>query len=342
MDFSGKTCPVCSENFQEGDDIVVCPKCGAPYHRECYKEKGKCIYPKLHKEHKTWKEVYDKSDTAAEPTSVPDSSTDHDDDKTICPFCGEENDEDAIVCSNCGNMLTNHFIDIDADEGGMPDGFKYLEGSNPFSFFIDPMGGVSKNEDFDGVTGAELARLVQRNTPYYLPVFKRIKDNDRSRFNFMAFIFTGGWYLFRKQYLKGTVITVLSFLLNLVDTFIQYYYSNALWKKAAEALADDSMNYVSLGDYLSWMFQNCYDYEIWLMLAPYAISFISWFIMFMCGFTANRSYFAHCVKKIKKIKQTANSEEIFDQLRETGGINVPIAWLLVVCNIIVMLSTLFI
>ena len=40
MNYMGKPCPVCSRTFREEDDIVVCPKCGAPYHRECYEEKG--------------------------------------------------------------------------------------------------------------------------------------------------------------------------------------------------------------------------------------------------------------------------------------------------------------
>ena len=30
MDFLGKKCPVCSKNFHEDDDIVVCPECGTP------------------------------------------------------------------------------------------------------------------------------------------------------------------------------------------------------------------------------------------------------------------------------------------------------------------------
>ena len=35
MDFTKYTCPVCGETFQNGDDVVVCPECGAPHHREC-------------------------------------------------------------------------------------------------------------------------------------------------------------------------------------------------------------------------------------------------------------------------------------------------------------------
>ena len=30
------------------DDIVVCPDCGAPYHRACYEKQGGCVYADKH------------------------------------------------------------------------------------------------------------------------------------------------------------------------------------------------------------------------------------------------------------------------------------------------------
>ena len=39
-DYTGKKCTVCDRSFSRDDDIVVCPDCGTPYHRECYLEKG--------------------------------------------------------------------------------------------------------------------------------------------------------------------------------------------------------------------------------------------------------------------------------------------------------------
>ena len=30
MEFSEYKCPVCNETFKSGDDVVVCPECGAP------------------------------------------------------------------------------------------------------------------------------------------------------------------------------------------------------------------------------------------------------------------------------------------------------------------------
>lgn len=29
MNYKGVSCPVCGQEFKEGDDIVVCPECGA-------------------------------------------------------------------------------------------------------------------------------------------------------------------------------------------------------------------------------------------------------------------------------------------------------------------------
>ena len=35
IDYTGLECPICGEKFTAQDDIVVCPECGAPYHRAC-------------------------------------------------------------------------------------------------------------------------------------------------------------------------------------------------------------------------------------------------------------------------------------------------------------------
>ena len=47
-DYKGNTCPVCKQKFKEADDIVVCPDCGTPYHRECWKKVGVCVHQADH------------------------------------------------------------------------------------------------------------------------------------------------------------------------------------------------------------------------------------------------------------------------------------------------------
>lgn len=40
--YSYEKCPVCEKEFTNDDDIVVCPLCGTPHHRDCYKKNGEC------------------------------------------------------------------------------------------------------------------------------------------------------------------------------------------------------------------------------------------------------------------------------------------------------------
>lgn len=48
MDFKNYMCPVCENAFQEEDDVVVCPDCGTPHHRECWKKTGNCFNKEKH------------------------------------------------------------------------------------------------------------------------------------------------------------------------------------------------------------------------------------------------------------------------------------------------------
>ena len=48
MNYINYKCPVCNNRFTEEDDVVVCPECGTPHHRECYKLNGKCFNKDKH------------------------------------------------------------------------------------------------------------------------------------------------------------------------------------------------------------------------------------------------------------------------------------------------------
>ena len=50
MFYDNKVCDGCSEVMLEGDDIVVCPECGTPHHRDCYKEHSACANEEKHGE----------------------------------------------------------------------------------------------------------------------------------------------------------------------------------------------------------------------------------------------------------------------------------------------------
>ena len=45
-------CVVCGKEFDENSDVVVCPVCGTPHHRDCYKQIGHCGNIEWHAQNK--------------------------------------------------------------------------------------------------------------------------------------------------------------------------------------------------------------------------------------------------------------------------------------------------
>lgn len=41
----GKRCPVCRLDYRTGDEVVICPRCGVPHHKECWFEHEFCSNP---------------------------------------------------------------------------------------------------------------------------------------------------------------------------------------------------------------------------------------------------------------------------------------------------------
>ncbi|MGN1195963.1 MAG: RING finger protein, partial [Acutalibacteraceae bacterium] len=56
MKYENLICPGCGEVFKEGDDVVVCPECGTPQHRQCYEKNGGCVNAALHEQGFVWKD----------------------------------------------------------------------------------------------------------------------------------------------------------------------------------------------------------------------------------------------------------------------------------------------
>ena len=345
MKFIGKKCPVCEAEFQENDDIVVCPRCGAPYHRDCYQQKGKCIFPELHKKGEAWK------------SDEPEEEISEEDEFNECLSCGFKNPKDAFVCEKCGEFLKPAVPGAKSKKihfGGIEAGFTEFDGNDedgeesPGGFPLPPglhisaeIPGTKPDEDFDGVSGKEMVKNLGQNSLYYLPIFYRIKEFNTSRFNFAAFIFSGGWYLYRKQYLKGTLITMLTLAVNAAQLLITYFYSGAMWQRAFEELgAKSTIPYYS---YIEWMSNNCTLLGSVLMVLPYVLSIVSWVIIIACGLTANRSYYKFSRKKIKKIKEQnpdASEEEILGIISRKGGVNNGLAFMLIACELILTVASL--
>jgi Protein of unknown function (DUF2628). len=346
-DYTGIKCPVCGKAFTANDDIVVCPKCGAPYHRECYAEAGSCVFADKHGTPEAW------APPKAEP--APDNS---DPNTKRCPRCGTANSQSAIFCEHCGLFLSadqpehQEFPQGRAPYGGFPqNGMPFNPNQpngnapggfpgEPIPFVFDPMGGVNPNEPIDNIPAGEVAKLVQSNTQYFLPTFMNLARFNRSRFNFSAFLFSGGWMLYRKQYKLGAVITSVMAFLYLVSFYVTVNFTAPLEQWLFEQVGinseSTSFTYAQILQASELLAQQPPE-KILLFCIPPMIAIIHLVIMLVVGINGNRWYLKHCVEKIDEIHHNASTPtEISIQFQEHGGVNTPLAICLLVCYMILV------
>ncbi|MBQ2823576.1 MAG: hypothetical protein IJF18_03270 [Oscillospiraceae bacterium] len=309
--YTGTRCIVCSEKFTDEDDIVVCPECGTPYHRDCYKKEGRCVNGALHDVKGTWKPTYDVGDSLAEEKE-----------DTVCLSCGCKNPPDSLFCDNCGFPLKSlekhnermrvHTAPVNGEDN--PDSYnRDFNGGvgidiQPFLInFSDPLCGYNPDEDFDGVRLCELADTVESNTHYFLPIFKRIKETGRSfSWNFPAMLFPELYFAYRKMPLIALAAWAIK-LFSLIPLMLRVFSESDI-----AVLADIAANF----DLRSTAFGIM---DILVYVLDYAL-------MFFCGGFCNSIYYKIAVKRTAKIKNSVPLTELRDTLRRKGGTS-P-AWLI--------------
>jgi DNA-directed RNA polymerase subunit RPC12/RpoP len=231
--YEGYDCPVCGRRFQETDDIVVCPKCGAPHHRDCWSREGHCHFESAHDTPQQWKrqEPAPSGPSTAAGTSGGSAADPSAEGGNPCPSCGFVNTQYAEFCSRCGKDLpaTDWQSSYTPPVDGPPpaaggNGGVYGEYS-PFRMpVIDPYGGVDKNETIDDTPAEDLMTYTAVNTPYYLPRFKKIAGGKRASWNWPAFLITPYWLMFRKNYLAGGLVLFFTIMKTVVENLVIYRF----------------------------------------------------------------------------------------------------------------------
>lgn len=312
-DYTGKRCIVCSEQFNEDDDIVVCSECGTPYHRACYEKYGYCVNVELHKSGRSWKPADDVGTQNVEENKSEDDS--------VCPSCGYVNPRLTAFCSRCGSPMPvlerhNEHVRRSAAES-MRQGNSGMSAMNlePYLInFTDPLCGYNPDEDFDGVRLCELADYIGTNTHYYLPNFKRFKDTKGSMsWNFSAMLFPELFFAYRRMPLISLAAALIRFML-MIPQYIPM-------------LADMDAGLLS-------QFAHSFDIR---STAFSVVSFLSYIlvyaVMFFFGAYANKIYYRKAIKKTAKIKAETTPYTIRQTLRSKGGTSA--GWLAVVIAVYV-------
>lgn len=196
-DYKKYKCPVCNKQFKDGDDIVVCPECGTPHHRECYKLTGHCVNQGLHKS------GYSFIDSEKEKLKVEEQK------ETAKSFEGEYSgdyyyspDDDFVAQAKKEVQEKKQAItDNDNTDGG---------------FFSIPT--IQVDESFykmrgtiDGLSISDIAATVRTNVSRFIQIFKKqSKTKKKAGWNWAAFFFGSFYLLFRKMYKQGVAFFCLA------------------------------------------------------------------------------------------------------------------------------------
>lgn len=186
-------CPVCDKIFTADDDIVVCPSCATPHHRQCYNELGHCANISRHSDEFVYKADKAEPEQVQEPEEAAKHSESEQNVK-YCAFCGKQIDKNAPFCYSCGQKQNN------------PDyGAEHMFGSAPD--YND------NGERIDDVRVSDIVAVVKTNAQRFL---RKFKSESRLSWNWGAFFFGPYYLIFRKMYKPGILVMALNLIFSLV------------------------------------------------------------------------------------------------------------------------------
>ena len=224
--YTGNHCPVCEQAFTDTDDIVVCPDCGTPYHRDCWKKVGACMHRSEHAAGFEWQpEIGPEAVKAAH--------------EATCPNCGTRNTPGAARCSHCGCPLPRSEADsADAakpeeqvpiyarDPAALRQDRSAAPGPHIETYSADREGGIYRREigpedTIDGIKAKDWATYVGRSPMYYLMQFFRMSiTNRKAAVCLSAFLFGPAYLFYRKMWKEGLLTAILTIVLS-IPTFIE-------------------------------------------------------------------------------------------------------------------------
>lgn len=333
LNYDNQSCPHCGKPLADGEDVVVCPVCATPQHRECWMQAGHCANDSLHASGYVWQK--EKTEPQAQTTESGGR---------VCHICGSENPADSLHCGNCGALFgqeqrqesdgpkrcgyCNTVNDSDANhckncgapltvQGGFFTNNPYLANS-----------GIAEDELIGETKAGDLALYVQASSRRYLPKFKRFAKGKKLSFNFAAFFFAPYWFFYRKLYKPGIFFIILfatvSLMLSGVSTDIT-------------AAADEYLSKYGTFDYADATEEEIAAYEAELTKADeelfekirkpvLIIAGVNFGMSLICALSANYLYYKKILADMKMINDSVREENMRKMMiTRRGGLS-PLAF----------------
>ena len=289
MKYDNVKCPVCDEVFTPESDVVVCPECGTPHHRDCYLKSGQCHNNEKHSDGYTWIN----QNASAVPVSDPAKKT-----------------EPPKVIA--GGVVTPEM----APNGAVPAIEVDRDGNTRAVYRA-----ISANEKIGEFTVEEYGKVVQKNIHKYIPKFMML-ERTQSKFsvNWAAFFFGPFWLFYRKMYKYGAIALLLLSVLPLVfmgDVLTYSEETTAAYNEFAEImLADADMSEEELSAMTDEVMEKMPVEPTVLRVSSY----IEFAVSVALGFFGNLLYKKHCEEILQGAKSLKdNPDEWNAKIARSGG-----------------------
>ena len=215
--FTDKLCPVCRISFKDGDDVVVCPECGAPHHRACYRQLGRCGVEGYHGTGYVWEgRLPDETEAQPQQDEVPIAQ------------------QDEHINNPHHAELPNYSQTDDSAE--IPE-LRDIKELSPYFDMYKKIRELTDDEKRgeDGVSSKELCHFVGRSVVHYSQAFSAFrvgvpKNGGIHPVKVFINLCAGLFYPIHQFYRRMDVLAVLLLLVSVVTSipdFVLFYDSES-------------------------------------------------------------------------------------------------------------------
>ena len=350
MKYLNSVCDGCGLPLREDDDIVVCPECGTPQHRECYKKENRCVNEHRHSEGFEWE-----GGSVSAPVETRTVKEDKED-MLPCPSCGHMNPRDAKRCENCSMKLIVFGMNLaEGPEGHNP----YRSDSDELPDYEPPFT-IGQGEGFEGteeekapefMPPAEVEFTPTEQIPYapegFVPpqqppfaeeavkrentrqqllfrfigsgvgritdAFRKIDSGRGFTFCRSAFItsfFGPYWFFYRKLYKPGIIFMTLSMVVSII--FTPSLSQFVAVTESFGAYGDALYTDEAIATAFMQEIAPLYPVVIAFFVARFAISLIS-------GLVAFPLYKKYAESSVERIMTSPSPELGLSLIRKLGG-----------------------
>lgn len=321
-DFTGAKCEYCKKIFTSTDDVVVCPDCGTPYHRECYLEAGECINYELHEKGGDWEQFYgDRVDFESKEDAPSEIR---------CPRCGTSNPATGLFCVKCG-------MPLNSNQEARPFNNPYGNPQNPYGNnqqngqfgggmygqqpFMQAQTIDLKTVDIDGHKGEKYGRFAKKNFLYYVANFFGFsKNKTKTSFNISAILFPEYYFFYRKMYLLGAILLVFASIVE-IPAMLLYMLDGMFPGITLPQIFADNVEMIS-------------DIAMICSMSRMVVSIV-------CGLFANYWYFNKAKKTLTEIDNMDITEEEKNEIiAKKGGTSGLALAVSITANLILVMAAL--